>query len=93
MPRTVIKLAEQVLGRAQNVNSINGRNPATLASAAIYLAALHTSNSRSFEDISRICGAAVTTIKQTSKVLTPNVGDLLPPLTHVKSAPVLIVKN
>jgi transcription initiation factor TFIIB len=61
LPKQVQKLAELIVGKASNIESINGKSPVSLAAAAIYIASEVTSNSRSLEDISKICGAAVTT--------------------------------
>ena len=78
MPKQVQKLAELIVGKASNIESINGKSPVSLAAAAIYIASEVTSNSRSLEDISKICGAAVTTIKITCKPIQQNLNEILP---------------
>jgi transcription initiation factor TFIIB len=78
LPKQVQKLAELIVGKASNIESINGKSPVSLAAAAIYIASEVTSNSRSLEDISKICGAAVTTIKITCKPIQQNLNEILP---------------
>lgn len=78
LPRTVLKLAEEIVKKASNIESINGRSPTSVASAAIYLAAEVTQNSRTFEEIGMICGAAATTIKQIYKSMQTNINSILP---------------
>ena len=74
----VQRLADHIVTHASNLHSINGRSPTTLASAAIYIAAEQIGVPRSLEDISKICGAAVTTIKQICKQMQANLSELLP---------------
>jgi hypothetical protein len=76
--KQVQKLADHIVSKAGNMSSINGRSPTTLASAAIYIAAEIIGTPRSLEDISKICGAAVTTIKQICKQMQANLSDMLP---------------
>lgn len=74
----VLKLAEEIVKKASDIESINGRSPTSVASAAIFIAAEVTSNAKTFEDISKICGAAVTTIKQIYKSMQANINSILP---------------
>jgi hypothetical protein len=63
----VKKLAEQIIQKVNNIQEINGRSPISIAAAAIYLAAEASGNARTYDEISAIAGAAVTTIKSTLK--------------------------
>ena len=58
--------------------SLNGRSPTTLASAAIYIAAELCGISRSLDDVSKICGAAMTTIRSICKQMQGNLAELVP---------------
>jgi transcription initiation factor TFIIB len=78
LPKPVQKLAELIVNKASNIESINGRSPVSLAAASIYIAAEVTGNERTLEEISKICGAAVTTIKITCKPIQLNLKDILP---------------
>lgn len=84
LPKEVKKLAELIIQKASNIQEINGRSPISIAAAAIYLAAESSGKSRTYEDISAIAGAAVTTIKSTLKQMhmsnlnAKTVGSLLP---------------
>ncbi len=81
------------MNRAGNMSSINGRSPTTLASAAIFIAAEIVGTPRSLEDISKICGAAVTTIKQICKQMQANLSDMLPDEYKLKLVNGKIAKN
>jgi len=63
LPKPVQKLAELIVNKASNIESINGRSPVSLAAACIYIASEVTGNDRTLEEISKITGAAVTTIR------------------------------
>ncbi len=67
LTRNVKKLAELIIEKVSNIKEVNGRSPISIAAACIYLAAEASGNSRSYDDISAIAGAAVTTIKSTLK--------------------------
>jgi len=59
---------------------LTGRSPNSLAAASIYLAAdLTGMNQRTAEEIGQTCGAAENTIKQTIKLMQPQISQLLPP--------------
>lgn len=66
------------------MQAINGRSPITVASAAIFvtteLIAKHKDPAqvRSLDDISKVCGAAVTTIKQICKQMQAHLTTILP---------------
>jgi transcription initiation factor TFIIB len=80
-PKEVRKLADYILNRVNDVPSLTSKSPNSLAAAAIYMAADLTgnSNSRNAEIISRVCGAAENTIKQTIKLMHPEQAKLVPP--------------
>lgn len=78
LPKPVQKLATHIVTKGGNIESIVGKAPTTLAAAAIYLACEVSKTSRSFEEISKICGAAVTTIKLTAKPMQMKLNELLP---------------
>ncbi len=56
-----------IIQKVGNIKEVNGRSPISIAAACIYLAAEASGNVRTYEDISAIAGAAVTTIKSTLK--------------------------
>lgn len=81
LPKEVKKLAFYIVNKVNDMPSLTGKNPNSLAAAAIFLACEQTGNSnlRTAEEIGRVCGAAENTIKQTIKLMTPSLDKLLPP--------------
>jgi transcription initiation factor TFIIB len=63
LPRRVLKLTEKIVNEVSNITSSNGKSPVSLAGACIYIASEVTGNDRTLEEISKITGAAVTTIR------------------------------
>jgi len=56
---------------------LTGRSPNSLAAASIYLAAdLTGMNQRTAEEIGQTCGAAENTIKQTIKLMQPQISQI-----------------
>lgn len=84
LPKTVHKQAEAIVVKATNIRDVNGRSPTSIAAACIYLAAELCGQARSYDDISKICGAAITTIKQIIKEVHPHVKDLGVPIKDSK---------
>ncbi|CAF0776442.1 unnamed protein product [Brachionus calyciflorus] len=81
LPKEVKKLAFYIVNRVNDMPSLTGKNPNSLAASAIFLACDQTGNGnlRTAEEIGRVCGAAENTIKQTIKLMTPSLDKLLPP--------------
>ncbi len=75
------KLADYIVNKVNDIPTLTGRSPNSLAAAAIYLAAELTGNGnkRTAEEIGKTCGAAENTIKQTLKLMNPVQAKLLPP--------------
>lgn len=79
MPKDIKKLALFIVGKVNDIPDLTGKNPNSLAASAIFLACEQIGNLRTAEDIGRICGAAENTIKQTIKLMMPNLAKLFPP--------------
>lgn len=81
LPKEVKKLANYIVNKVNDIPTLTGRSPNSLAAAAIFLACDLTGNSslRTAEEIGQTCGAAENTIKQTIKLMQPNQDKLLPP--------------
>jgi len=79
-PKEVRKLADHIVGKASDIQTLTGRSPNSLAAASIYLAAdlLGIGNLRTAEEIGKTCGAAENTIKQTIKLMQRQLVKLLP---------------
>lgn len=79
-PMEVRKLADFIMSKTGDIRTLTGRSPNSLAAASIYLAAdLTGMNQRTTEEIGFTCGAAENTIKQTIKLMQPQISQLLPP--------------
>jgi transcription initiation factor TFIIIB Brf1 subunit/transcription initiation factor TFIIB len=80
LPREVKKLADHIVDKVNDIPTLTGRNPSSLAASAIYLACELTDNSklRTADEIGKTCGAAENTIKQTIKLMQPNLEKLVP---------------
>ena len=80
LSKEVRKLADYIVKKTNDIRTLTGRSPNSLAAASIYLAAELTGNGnqRSAEEIGGICGAAENTIKQTIKLMQPELSKLLP---------------
>lgn len=81
LPKDVRKLADHIVNKVNDIPTLTGRSPNSLAAAAIFLAAdlIGNGNRRTAEEIGRTCGAAENTIKQTIKLMLPQKAKLLPP--------------
>jgi transcription initiation factor TFIIB len=81
LPKEVRKLADFIMNKAGDIQTLTGRSPNSLAAASIFLAADLTGNGnqRTAEEIGKTCGAAENTIKQTIKLMQPKISQLLPP--------------
>ena len=89
LPRNVKKLAELIIQKVGNIREVNGRSPISIAAACIYLAAEASGNLRTYESISAISGAAVTTIKSTLKQMQLSnltVSSIEPLLTSINNS-------
>lgn len=80
-PKEVKKLANFIVNKVNDIPTLIGKNPNSLAAASIFLASDLTGNGglRSGEEIGAICGAAENTIKQTVKIMQQHQDKLLPP--------------
>lgn len=81
LPMEVRKLADYIMNKSADIQKLTGRSPNSLAAASIYLAAdlKGLGNQRTAEQIGLTCGAAENTIKQTIKLMQPQLAQLLPP--------------
>lgn len=81
LPMEVRKLADFIMEKTGDIRTLTGRSPNSLAAASIFLAADLTGNAnqRTAEEIGLTCGAAENTIKQTIKLMQPQIAQLLPP--------------
>ncbi|KAJ2851172.1 transcription initiation factor IIB [Coemansia brasiliensis] len=65
----VRKAADSLNATAMELPDISGKNPTTIASACIYMAAINAGCRKSTKDIAHVSGVAETTIRQTYKTL------------------------
>jgi len=70
--------ATGIAKQAEKLNLLAGRNPTTLAEAAIYMATEGSTEKRSAMEIGEIAGASETTIKEAYKLLRPHAAKLFP---------------
>ncbi|KAJ1732652.1 transcription initiation factor IIB [Coemansia biformis] len=75
----VWRITKLVSEKANNMESILGKSPLSIASACIYLASHLVGDGRDAKTISRISGVGETTIKSTYRILYANRRELLTP--------------
>lgn len=72
----IAKIARQIAVKATEMGIVGGRAPATVASAAMFIAAELGGCKKSFEEVNRATGVSEGTIKQCLKVLLPRLKEI-----------------
>lgn len=86
-PLEVRKLADFILSKTTELQTLTSRSPNSLVAASIFLAAdlLDFGNFRTAKEIGNACGSAANTIKQTIKLMQSQLEKLLPTDFVIKS--------
>lgn len=78
LPREVQMVATQIAAVARDKSITDGRNPTTIAAAAIYMASQVSDTKKSQKEVSEIAGCAETTIRHTYRLMLSRATELVP---------------
>lgn len=78
LPREVITVANHIVNVARDRSITDGRNPTSVAAAAIYMASQVSDTKKSQREISGVAGCAESTIKQSYRLMLSRAAELIP---------------
>ncbi|CAF0844855.1 unnamed protein product [Brachionus calyciflorus] len=78
LERYIVRLTEDIVKKSSCIDNLSGKRPSSIVSAAIYLATEITHCQIDIEDISRVCGSAVNTIKHIYNLMILNSNSIMP---------------
>lgn len=79
LPVEVQRVATQIAAAAKEKSITDGRNPTSIAAAAIYMASQASDTKRSQREISEVAGCAESTIKHSYRLMLSKAAELIPP--------------
>lgn len=79
LPNEVQRIAAHIAAVAKEKSITDGRNPTSIAAAAIYMASQVSDTKKSQKDISEVAGCADSTIKQSYRLMLSRASELIPP--------------
>lgn len=79
LPIEVQRIASNIAAVAREKSITDGRNPTSIAAAAIYMASQISDSKRTPKEISEVAGCAETTIKHSYRLMLSKAADLIPP--------------
>ncbi|XP_013776044.1 transcription initiation factor IIB-like [Limulus polyphemus] len=78
LPNTVQRAATYIAKKAVELDIVPGRNPISVAAAAIYMASQASEDKKNQKEIGDIAGVADVTIRQSYKLMYPKAAELFP---------------
>lgn len=75
----VQRIATHIAATAKEMSITDGRNPTSIAAAAIYMASQASDTKRSQKEISEVAGCTESTIKHCYRLMLSRAADLIPP--------------
>lgn len=79
LPVEVQRVATHIAAVAREKSITDGRNPTSIAAAAIYMASQASDTKRSQREISEVAGCADSTIKHSYRLMLDRAAELIPP--------------
>lgn len=79
LPVEVQRIATNIAAVAREKSITDGRNPTSIAAAAIYMASQVSDTKRSQKEISEVAGCAESTIKHSYRLMLSRASELIPP--------------
>lgn len=79
LPVEVQRIATNIAAVAKEKSITDGRNPTSIAAAAIYMASQVSDTKRSQREISEVAGCAESTIKHSYRLMLSRAAELIPP--------------
>lgn len=78
LPPPVQRVATHIAAKARELSITDGRNPISIAAAAIYMASQASDEPKSQKDISEVAGCAESTIRHSYRLMLARATDLIP---------------
>lgn len=78
LPREVQRVATHIAAVAREKSITDGRNPTSIAAAAIYMASQVSDTKKSQKEISEVAGCAESTIKHSYRLMLSRAAELIP---------------
>lgn len=79
LPNEVQRVASHIAAVVKEKSVADGRNPTSIAAAAIYMASQVSDTKRSQKEISEVAGVADSTLKQAYRLMLERASELIPP--------------
>jgi transcription initiation factor TFIIB len=79
LPNEVQRIASHIAAVVKEKSVADGRNPTSIAAAAIYMASQVSDTKRSQKEISEVAGVADSTLKQAYRLMLERASELIPP--------------